>query len=103
MADKVHITKRGIQALEWDSDARQYVEQKIPTALHVLRCACHLDADVTLGDILRAVDQDPELVRFLEEWSWCNVGAFHSEARKPAAKEILRSRPYRDRQILRVG
>lgn len=67
MADKVHITKRGIQALKWDSDARQYVEQKIPTALHVLRCACHLDADVTLGDLFRAGEQDPELVRFLEE------------------------------------
>lgn len=86
MADKVHITKRGIQALEWDSDARQYVEQKIPTALHVLRCACHLDADLTLGDLFRAVEQDPELVRFVAEWSWCNVEAFHAEARKPAAK-----------------
>ena len=26
MADKVHITKRGIQALAWDGDVRQYVE-----------------------------------------------------------------------------
>lgn len=87
MADKVHITKRGIQALKWDSDARQYVKQKISTALHVLRCACHLDADLTLGDIFRVVEQDPDLVRFLEEWSWCNVDAFHSEARKPVVKE----------------
>ncbi len=83
MADKVHITRRGIQALEWDSDVRQFVEQKMPTALSVLRCACHIDAGVTLGDIFRAVEQDQELVRFLERWSWCNVKAFHSEARKP--------------------
>jgi hypothetical protein len=86
MADKVHITKRGVQALKWDGDVRQYVEQKISSALHVLRCACHIDADVTLGDIFRAVEQDPELVRFLQEWSWCNIDAFHSEARKPGVK-----------------
>jgi hypothetical protein len=87
MADKVHITKRGIQALKWESEVRQYVEQKISTALHVLRCACHLDAGLTLGDIFRAVEQDPDLVRFLAEWSWCNVDAFHSEACKPAVTE----------------
>lgn len=84
MADKVHISKRGIQALKWDSDLRQYVEQKIQSALCVLRCACHIDADVTLADIFRAVEQDPELVRFLEQWSWCDLDAFHTEARKPA-------------------
>ena len=86
MADKVHITKHGVQALKWDGDVRQYVEQRITTALHVLRCACHIDADVTLGDIFRAVEQDPELVRFLQEWSWCNIDAFHSEARKPGVR-----------------
>jgi hypothetical protein len=85
MADKVHITKRGIQALKWDSDARRYVKQKIPSVLHVLRCACHVKANVTLGDIFRAVEQDPELARFLEQWSGCDLDAFHSEARKPAA------------------
>jgi hypothetical protein len=46
MADKVHITKRGIQALKWDSDVRQYVEATIQSGLHVLRCACHIDAGV---------------------------------------------------------
>jgi len=86
MTDKVHITIHGIQAFEWDGDAGQYLEQKISTALHVLRCACQIDADVTLGDIFRAVEQDPQLVRFLQEWSWCNVDAFHLEARKPTGK-----------------
>jgi hypothetical protein len=85
MADKVHITKRGIQALKWDSKVRQYVEQEVRSGLHVLRCACHIDADVRLADIFRAVEQDPELVRFLEEWSWCDLDAFHTEARKSAA------------------
>mgnify|MGYP003384051898 CR=1 FL=1 len=37
MADKIHITKSGIQALKWDSDVRQYVEEKIQSGLHVLR------------------------------------------------------------------
>src|SRR5438552_1318745 len=82
MAEKVHITKHGFQALEWDGEAKQYVEQKIPTALRVLRCACHIDAGVTLGDIFRSVEHDPELVRFLEAWAWCDLDAFHSEARK---------------------
>ena len=86
MADKVHITKGGIQALKWDSDVRQYVEDKTRSGLHVLRCACHIDADVTLRDIFHAVDQDPDLVRFLEQWSWCDLEAFHSEAHKPATK-----------------
>jgi hypothetical protein len=58
MADKVHITKSGIQALKWDSDVRQYVEQRIRSGVHVLRCACYIDAGVTLGDIFRAVEQD---------------------------------------------
>ena len=47
---------------------------------------CHIDADVTLGDIFRAVEQDSELVRFLKEWSWCSVDAFHLEARKATRK-----------------
>lgn len=86
MADKVHITKGGIQALKWDSDVRQYVEEQIQSGLHVLRCACHIDGDVTLGDIFHAVEQDPGLVTFLEQWSWCDLEAFHSEARKPAVE-----------------
>ena len=86
MADRVHITTRGIQALKWDSDARQYVERKISSRLHVLRCACHIEADVTLGDIFRTVEQDPELTRLLEKWSWCDVQAFHAESRKPATR-----------------
>ena len=86
MADKVHITKIGFQALRWDSEVRQYVEQEMRTAVDVLRCACHVDPGVTLGDIFRAVEADLDLVRFLQRWSWCNVEAFHSEARKPAAE-----------------
>jgi hypothetical protein len=62
MADKVHLTKHGIQALGRDGEVGQYVERKIPAVLEVLRCACHSDADVALGDIFRAVEQDPELV-----------------------------------------
>ena len=56
------------------------------TGVDLLRCACHIDADVTLGDIFRAVEQDLELLRFLQEWSWCNIDAFHSEARTPGVK-----------------
>jgi hypothetical protein len=87
MAEKVHITKRGIEALQWDSSARRYVKQKVPTALYLLRCDCHVETDVTLGDIFRAVEQDPELTRFLERWCACGVDAFHAEARKAAPEK----------------
>ena len=86
VADNVHITKRGIQALQWDGDVKQYVERKIATALEVLRCVCHIDSDVTLKDIFGIVAQDPELARFLETWAWCDLAAFHQEASKPAAR-----------------
>jgi hypothetical protein len=86
MADKVHITKTGIQALRWDSEVDQYVEEEIQSGLDVLRCTCHIDADVTLGDIFRAVEQDSDLARFLGHWSWCDVAAFHAEARKPPSE-----------------
>ena len=42
----------------------------------------HIDAGVTLGDIFHAVVQDPGLVTFLEQWSRCDLEAFHSEARE---------------------
>jgi hypothetical protein len=64
---------------------------------------------VTLGDILRAVEQDPDLARFLEDWSWCNVDAFHSEARKPAIEvsdlsyiEIAKYFEYDDREAQEI-
>jgi hypothetical protein len=98
MAEKVHLTKAGIQALEWNGEAGQYVDKPISNALAVLRCDCYIDSGVTLGDIFRAVDRYPELVGFLRAWSWCNVQAFHAEACKPADSpsdlfhiEILRS------------
>jgi hypothetical protein len=47
---------------------------------------CHIDAVVTLGDMFRAVEQDAELRQFLEECSWCNVAAFHGEARKSSSE-----------------
>ena len=86
MADKVHITKGGIPALKWDGDIQQYVEKKIQSGLQVLRCACYIDAGVTPRDIFRAVEQDPDLGMFLAEWSWCDLAAFHSEARKPTTE-----------------
>jgi hypothetical protein len=84
----VHLTKIGVQVLKFNADARQYLEEKISTTLHVLRCECYIDADITLEDIFRAVEQDPDLARFLQEWSWCNVHDFHLEARKPASKNV---------------
>ena len=86
MAAKVHITKSGIQAFEWDREVRQYVEQTMRTAVGVLRCACHIDPGVTLGDIFGAVEADLDLVRFLGRWSWCHVEAFHAEARQPTTE-----------------
>jgi hypothetical protein len=41
---------------------------------------------VTLGDIFQAVEHDTELAAFIEHWAWCNLSAFHSEARTPATE-----------------
>ena len=86
MPDKVYVTKHGLQALEWDGDARQYVEQKIASSLEVLRCSCQIDTGVTLADIFRTVAQNPELARFLKAWAWCDLDAFHQEALKPGSR-----------------
>jgi hypothetical protein len=83
---KVHITKHGVQALEWDGDARQYVEKEIASSLEVLRCSCHIDTGVTLADVFRIVEQDPDLARFLDAWAWCDLDAFHQETRKPGTR-----------------
>lgn len=83
MADRVHITKNGLKAVEWDSDVRDYVEREVASPLRILRCECQVDEGVTLGDIFRIVGRDGELVRFLEDWTWSDIGAFHEEARQP--------------------
>jgi hypothetical protein len=41
---------------------------------------------ITLADIFRIVEQDPELARFLRVWAWCDLDAFHQEARKPGGR-----------------
>jgi|SRR5581483_7565685 len=86
MPDKVHLTKSGIQVLTWDEDAEQYVEEEVRSVLFALRCNCHIDSGVTLGDIFRGVEAHRDLALFLQAWSHCDVEAFHAEARKPAAK-----------------
>lgn len=88
MGDKVHITKAGFQALAWDGEAQQYVEEHLPSMVCRLRCACHIDQGVTLGDIFKAVAADRALCDFIGEYSWCNMDIFHAEAeREPPARE----------------
>lgn len=80
---KVHISPIGFQALEWDSEIRQYVEKSQPTFLTRLRDACHINSDTTLGDIFSAVERDRPLAAFMAAYSWCDVKAFHAEAKRP--------------------
>jgi hypothetical protein len=83
----VYITKTGLKHFEWDGELRQNVEQPIKTFVSQLRSACHIEPDVTLGDIFKAVDQDELLCFFLGEYSWCSVKAFHAEALKPSLEK----------------
>src|SRR6185369_12063198 len=52
----------------------------VSTGLNVLRRDCTVDPDLTLRDIIRAVDRDRELVHFLSAWCNCDINAFNSEA-----------------------
>ncbi len=85
----VRIAKQGLQSFSWDSELGQNVEEKVPTFLVRLRCACEIETGVTLGDIFTAVSRDRALASFLGDYSWCNVDAFHTEAEKPARASSL--------------
>jgi hypothetical protein len=51
-----------------------------------LRCSCAIDFGVTLGEVFEAVDRDSQLKEFLGGYSWCDMDAFHQEAKLSSAK-----------------
>jgi hypothetical protein len=83
----VRITKEGLKFFEWNSDLREHVETRVRSFETKLRCHCEIDLGVTLGDIFDAVQADPGLSIFLGDYSWCDVEAFHREAKRPAIKK----------------
>ena len=89
MADFVKLTKRGIVSYEWDSETRTYVPaRKGANNLPNLRLRCEIEDDVTLGDIFKAVQADPDLMEFIAAYSWCGaIEKFHAQARKPHVPE----------------
>jgi hypothetical protein len=85
---KVTIAKSGIRTVQWDSDAGQYNIVEASSALPHLRNQCSIEAGVTLADIFDAVDRDGPLKEFLRQYSWCDVDAFHAEARAPVTQPL---------------
>jgi hypothetical protein len=76
----VRITKEGLKYFEGDS------VELVRTFLGKLRCTCAIDLGVTLGDIFAAVERDRPLKHFIGGYSWCDMDAFHQEAKLPSAK-----------------
>jgi hypothetical protein len=85
---KILIAKGGFQAVQWDSDARQYVSVQVTSYLPLLRNECSIAVDVTLADIFDDVESDDALKEFLRQYSWCDVDAFHAEARIPITEPL---------------
>ncbi len=79
----ISITRNGFRVVKWDKEAGIYAPVEVHTHLLQLRSVCSIDPGVTLADIFEAVDRDDALKGFLAQYSWCNVDAFHREARKP--------------------
>lgn len=86
MSAGIYITKSGFRCTEWDSTVREYVDRPIRFIYHELRTVCHIEPDVTLGDIIRLVANNPALVLLIGEFSWCNVAAFAKELEKSCVK-----------------
>lgn len=90
MSDQVWITKNGFEPREWDPEVRQMVPvEKQRSMLHYLRCSCHIEDGVTLGDVFNAVEPHADLVNLIENWAWCDVRAFHAEAKKSAKPSTM--------------
>ncbi len=88
--DHVQITKTGFVST--------YGSEGEPTgnpcsSLSALRCECSIADGVTVGDIFRAVEKDPDLPRLLAHYSLCpDIGEFHELAKaKPTGKSNLKS------------
>lgn len=81
MSEGVRITKEGLKSFKWDSTIREYVEEEVESYIPKLRNSCRLDLGVTLGDIFNAVEQHSDLKAFIGMYSWCNMDAFHKEAK----------------------
>jgi hypothetical protein len=87
MSAGVRITKEGLKSFKWDGTIREYVEEKVESYIPKLRNSCRLDLGVTLGDIFDAVEQHPDLKAFIGMYSWCNMNAFHKEAKREPLKK----------------
>jgi hypothetical protein len=84
----VSITKSGFRPVKRDMDAGQPTGVEVGTYVSQLRSTCSIDPDVTLADIFAAVERDDPLTEFLRQYSWCDVPAFHAEARAPLTQPL---------------
>lgn len=87
MSDFVRFTKEGLISFDWDGTTRTYVPDPLPDArgqICNLRVRCEIEPGVTLGDIFKAVENQPLLVDFITCYSWCNpIREFHEQAKLP--------------------
>lgn len=85
---RISITRVGFQAVRWDTQTNQYAGVDTSSYMPFLRNQCSIDPGVTLADIFDAVERDGVLKEFLRQYSWCDVDAFHTEARTPLTQPM---------------
>ena len=82
----VYITKEGFVITKWDKDERKYrpikQENEFIVVRH-LRSTCLIEEGVTLGNIFNAVSKNEALMLFIGLYAWCDMDAFHEEAKSP--------------------
>lgn len=80
------ISKDGFKESIWDAKKREYVIIPVdPLRIFAkLRMACCVEDDVTLLDLINAVDEIKSLKLFIGQYSWCRaIDEFHAQAREP--------------------
>lgn len=87
MSERVWITKTGFRAMEWNGNIREYVDKPITNIFHEFRTACHIEDNVTLGDIIKIVGSNKKLSDFVGSYAWANVQAFYQEVSKEPVKK----------------
>ncbi len=85
---KISITNSGFRAVRPDRETGEDQSVEVGTHVSQLRSICSIDPGVTLADIFNAVERDGALKEFLRQYSWCDVDAFHFEARTPVTQPL---------------
>ena len=78
----IHITKKGFQCLEWNSDQHRLVEEEFVSYECLREGVTEVEEGVTLGDIITFTARDEMLRLIVGAYSGCNVGNIYDELKQ---------------------